>query len=138
MTNKINPATVYTQARMTQLVELSAVKPMSLKSFADVLGVSMTTVRQYVKAMIKDERIYIGDWGISKGQRGRYFALYFAGNMPSVDAPSTENRKRARAYREKIKSGYVPTPRKNLDISPAVSIVNFKKQSWFSGLGMAA
>lgn len=137
MANKINKSTVYTQTRMTYLVELCAIKPMSFEELVNKLGIVIETVRLYVRALIEERRIYVCEWVETMGIRQSWYSLFAAGDLPSVARPITDEQARGKAYREKIKAGYVPTPRKTI-AKPAPVVAIIGRQTWLSGLGMAA
>ena len=126
-----------TRENIEQVFSLIESKPRSQRELCDITGFIASTIRKYIKTLKDEKKIYIAQYKTFTVQRKITEAFYGAGNLPDSFKTKTGNAKLSAMWRERIRNGYVPTPKPVKAPQPTV-VPEFSRQSWYSALECAA
>ncbi len=128
--------TQYEKSVIRQNAALDLIKetPRSIEEVSDILGLSITSVKLYFKQFRENGRVYVCGHATVSKRKTLVVALFKAGNLPDAIYEPTKDQIISKEYRDKLKA--IRLPREQAYKVPKAVVPEFKRQSWFSPLGM--
>ena len=136
------------QKTMDKMLVLCAEKPLDAYQLSNYLNVTSVSIHRYAEHLIYTGKMYIS--GYANDAQGRLqIKMYATGNLPCFVKPKPKtSAQKGRDFRERAKLGIIIRSGKESDIDAEEYLDRRKKQfkfvvptvkqTWLSGLGMAA
>jgi hypothetical protein len=124
-----------TRQNIESVFSMIAAKSRSQRELVELFGFMPQTIKSYLKILKKEKFIYIEQYRQFKTHRTVREEIYGVGNLPDAFKTQSKNAKRSEFWRERIRNGYVPTP-KLVKVPQPTVLPEFTRQYWFSPLGM--